>query len=66
MLDVAAVALAWFETVNPRIPALPEGDAALSATLAALVALHDIGKFSRPFQAKRRDLWPARLGEWRT
>jgi CRISPR-associated endonuclease/helicase Cas3 len=30
--------------------------------LTALVALHDIGKFSRPFQAKCPELWPTELG----
>jgi len=33
-----------------------------AATLAALIALHDIGKFTRPFQFKVRELWPAALG----
>lgn len=31
-------------------------------TLAALIALHDIGKFSRPFQAKLEERWPPSLG----
>jgi CRISPR-associated endonuclease/helicase Cas3 len=35
----------------------------LVALLTALVALHDLGKFSRPFQVKRRDLWPTALGD---
>ena len=30
--------------------------------LIGLIALHDVGKFSRPFQAKVSDLWPAELG----
>jgi CRISPR-associated endonuclease/helicase Cas3 len=48
-LDVAAVAL--------LVPARPfEG---LDArTVGFLVALHDIGKISRPFQAKVPELWP--------
>jgi CRISPR-associated endonuclease/helicase Cas3 len=33
-----------------------------TATLAALVALHDVGKFTRPFQAKVPALWPLSLG----
>lgn len=32
-----------------------------SATLAALLALHDTGKFTRTFQAKVQTLWPDRL-----
>src|SRR4051812_49096658 len=48
-LDVAAVA-----TLLPRPTAQPIS----RRTLGFLVALHDIGKFSRSFQAQRRDLWP--------
>ena len=33
-----------------------------TATLATLVALHDVGKFTRPFQAKVPTLWPPSLG----
>jgi hypothetical protein len=33
------------------------------ALLTVLIALHDLGKFSRPFQVKRRDLWPTALGD---
>jgi CRISPR-associated endonuclease/helicase Cas3 len=47
-LDVAAVA-----TLSARRAALPD-----ARTLGWLVALHDIGKFSRPFQAKEAALWP--------
>lgn len=61
MLDVAAVAQAWLVKNKPRIPGLPIGETAWPA-LVALVALHDIGKFSRPFQAKLDDLWPKVLG----
>lgn len=49
-LDVAAVA-----TLLPR----PTTRLISRRTLGFLVALHDIGKFSRPFQAMRQDLWPA-------
>ncbi len=34
------------------------------AALAMLVALHDIGKFTRPFQAKVPELWPPSLGPY--
>jgi CRISPR-associated endonuclease/helicase Cas3 len=50
-LDVAAVAL-----LLPRGPA-PAIDARM---LGFLVALHDIGKISRPFQAKVEEHWPHR------
>jgi CRISPR-associated endonuclease/helicase Cas3 len=50
-LDVAAVA-----TLLPRAQAF-----GLSGrTLAFLIALHDIGKLSRPFQAQAPEHWPAR------
>ncbi|NNM57539.1 CRISPR-associated helicase Cas3' [Acidocella sp.] len=62
MLDVAAVAQAWLTANKPQIPGLRDiGEAAWPA-LVVLIALHDIGKFSRPFQAKREDLWPVALG----
>jgi hypothetical protein len=49
-----AVALGWVCPVDldPRL-------------LAFLVALHDIGKFSRPFQAKAPEYWPTALGFYR-
>jgi CRISPR-associated endonuclease/helicase Cas3 len=54
-LDVAASAVVLLRTF--RAPTdVP------TATLAALVALHDVGKFTRPFQAKVPDLWPPALG----
>jgi CRISPR-associated endonuclease/helicase Cas3 len=52
-LDVAAVAVQLPMAVYLDIP--PE-------TLEFLVALHDIGKVSRPFQGKVPALWPAELG----
>src|SRR5215469_8238616 len=54
-LDVAASALVLLTGFRPPmdVPA---------ATLAALVALHDVGKFTRPFQAKVPELWPRSLG----
>ncbi|MFY9657166.1 MAG: CRISPR-associated helicase Cas3' [Methylocystis sp.] len=36
----------------------------LSAPLAALVALHDIGKVDKRFQAKSEEAWPQMLGSW--
>lgn len=62
MLDVAAVAQAWLAANKPQIPGLTNiGEAAWPA-IVALVALHDIGKFSRPFQSKLEDIWPVALG----
>jgi CRISPR-associated endonuclease/helicase Cas3 len=54
-LDVAASALVLLDAYRAPVPAP-------SCTLAALVALHDIGKFTRPFQAKVPALWPPSLG----
>ncbi|MGH7046613.1 MAG: CRISPR-associated helicase Cas3' [Stellaceae bacterium] len=54
-LDVAASALVLLSALRPPV-AVP------AASLIALVALHDIGKFTRPFQAKVPKLWPAGLG----
>jgi CRISPR-associated endonuclease/helicase Cas3 len=54
-LDVAASAFVLLTAFRAPIDVL-------DATLAFLVALHDIGKFTRPFQAKVRKLWPPSLG----
>lgn len=51
-LDVAAVSLAL-----PQRKSIPLPDSAL----AYVVALHDVGKISRPFQGKVPGLWPSRL-----
>lgn len=64
MLDVAAVALAWLEHTKGRVPGLEYADGATNRVIALLVGLHDIGKFSRPFQGKRPDLWPNILGPY--
>lgn len=53
MLDVAAASAALAHRHPPDVPA---------STLALLVALHDIGKFSPAFQAKVPALWPNALG----
>jgi len=66
LIDVAAAAEAILEMEASRIKGLAEhlsvDAAALSTVMIRLVALHDIGKFSRAFQAKRPDLWPSPLG----
>lgn len=62
MLDVAAVAFRWMTRTEIRFPGISGDASPYYPTLALLIALHDIGKFSRPFQAKRPDLWPIALG----
>lgn len=62
LIDVAAVALQW-QQLNPSrlkreaalLKASPED---LSKTAAFLAGVHDLGKFSRGFQAKVPELWP--------
>jgi CRISPR-associated endonuclease/helicase Cas3 len=56
-LDVAASALLLLNAF--RVPVAVPGTA-----LAALIAFHDIGKFTRPFQAKVPELWPPSLGDF--
>jgi CRISPR-associated endonuclease/helicase Cas3 len=66
LIDVAAAAEAILEMEGGRIKGFAEhlhvDAAALSTVMIRLIALHDIGKFSRAFQAKRPDLWPSPLG----
>ena len=57
-LDVAASALVLASVFKSPVPIAP-------TTVAALVALHDVGKFTRPFQAKVPELWPTALGAFR-
>ncbi len=57
-LDVAACAQHLAPRLRPPVAIAPE-------TIAALVALHDIGKFTRTFQAKVEALWPVSLGPYR-
>jgi CRISPR-associated endonuclease/helicase Cas3 len=54
-LDVAASATVLLTAFRPPVDVPTEA-------LAALVALHDVGKFTRPFQAKDPELWPPSLG----
>lgn len=55
-LDVAAAAFLLLAQFPPPVAGVP------ALWVAALAALHDIGKFTRPFQAKVPALWPACLG----
>jgi CRISPR-associated endonuclease/helicase Cas3 len=61
LLDVAAVALRLIELCPDRLAreavALGLPAARLAHFFAFLVGLHDLGKFSAAFQAKRPDLW---------
>jgi len=65
-LDVAAVAKVWLADEPRRLrPVTSEtgwASEAWAAMTVFLLALHDIGKFSRPFQAKAPEHWPAVLG----
>jgi CRISPR-associated endonuclease/helicase Cas3 len=56
-LDVAACARLLVPTLRPPVDVEP-------ATLASLVALHDVGKFTRTFQGKVEALWPDCLGAY--
>lgn len=65
LLDVAAAGEALLDA-SPRLSrrleeALAVDGAALERSMGFLLALHDIGKLSRLFQAKVPELWPARL-----
>ena len=65
LMDVAAVALRW-QQLNPArlereaalLKASPE---CLSKITAFLAGIHDLGKFSRGFQAKDPELWPEQI-----
>ena len=65
LMDVAAVALQW-QQLNPArlereaalLKASPE---CLAKTTAFLAGVHDLGKFSRGFQAKDPELWPEQI-----
>ena len=69
LLDVAAVASSLLEAtptfatrVSHRLRIDP---AELRRTAVFLVALHDIGKFSHPFQGQAAAFWPSALGPFR-
>ena len=53
-MDVAACASVLLDTFRAPV-GVP------SEALAALIALHDIGKFTRTFQGKVEPLWPPSL-----
>ena len=59
-LDVAAAAEALLTAGISRTPP-PWFGGGHEAAIVALIALHDFGKFSRPFQAKAQAHWPSQL-----
>jgi CRISPR-associated endonuclease/helicase Cas3 len=56
-LDVAACAMHLAPRMRSPVSIDP-------AAIAALVTLHDVGKFTRTFQAKVEALWPTALGPY--
>ncbi len=60
-LDVAAVAEALLVQGICRVPS-PWNAKAYQKAIIVLLAFHDIGKFSRTFQAKSLENWPEILG----
>src|SRR5262245_29528843 len=64
-LDVAACAQVLLERL-PHLRGRLElllGCSSAPNLIVALIALHDIGKWSRQFQARVLSLWPAELGD---
>lgn len=65
-LDVAAVAKIWLDDQPHRLRSVTRATGwtkeAWAGATVFLMALHDIGKFSRPLQAKVPEHWPAVLG----
>jgi CRISPR-associated endonuclease/helicase Cas3 len=68
LLDVAAVAASYLHLQRARLAreatlcGVPAEE--YVAFAAFLSGLHDLGKFTRNFQAKVESLWPAALGTW--
>ncbi len=70
LMDVAAVALQWQQLNSTRLEReaalLKASPECLAKTTAFLAGVHDLGKFSRSFQAKVPELWPEQsLGQRR-
>ena len=67
-LDVAAVAEALLRAHPIAAQSIAKScgwtTEAFIRAVVFLIALHDIGKFSRPFQAKAPDHWPPALGAY--
>ena len=64
-IDVAAVALQWYQLNPSRLKReaalLQVSPECLAKTTAFVVGIHDLGKFSRSFQAKVLELWPRQV-----
>ena len=65
LMDVAAVALRWQQLNLARLEReaalLKTSPECLSKIAAFLAGIHDLGKFSRGFQAKVPELWPEQV-----
>ncbi len=65
LMDVAAVALRWQQLNSTRLEReaalLRANPECLAKTTAFLAGVHDLGKFSRSFQAKVPELWPDQI-----
>lgn len=68
LLDVSAVALVFLRNQSARLAReaklVSMEPNAYANLMAFLAGLHDLGKFTRNFQAKRAELWPEVLGEY--
>ena len=64
-MDVAAVALQWqqlnFARLEREAALLKASPECLAKITAFLAGVHDLGKFSRSFQAKVPELWPEQV-----
>ncbi|MFM9938438.1 MAG: CRISPR-associated helicase Cas3' [Hyphomicrobiaceae bacterium] len=67
-LDVAAVADVLLRTNPRRLQAMSDllgtSPEVARSFIVSLIALHDIGKFAAPFQAKCPDFYPTCLSKW--
>ncbi len=65
LIDVAAVALRWQQLNSTRLEReaalLKVSPECLAKIAAFLAGVHDLGKFSRSFQAKVPELWPEQV-----
>ena len=65
LMDVAAVALQWqqlnFARLEREAALLKASPECLAKITAFLAGVHDLGKFSRSFQAKVPELWPEQV-----
>lgn len=62
MLDVAMSCKEWLLSNNPNIPGVGRMTENMVGTISLLIAIHDIGKFSKQFQSKRPEFFPQGIG----